>query len=58
MLIERFTGCTGEPGLPLKDALLSFMVVLKLTLGSEGSNAGILEGREVVAVRKEWMSSF
>ena len=51
-LMECFRGCFAEPVLPLKDALLS-LEAPRSALGSEGSKVGILEGRDVLAVRKE-----
>ncbi|KAA6419462.1 MAG: hypothetical protein FRX49_10560 [Trebouxia sp. A1-2] len=52
--MECFRGCFAEPVLPLKDALLS-LEAPRSALGSEGSKVGILEGRDVLAVRKEWL---
>ena len=51
-LMECFKGCFAEPVLPLNDALLS-LEAFGSALGSEGSKAGILEGRDVLAVKKE-----
>jgi len=50
--MECFRGCFAEAALLLQDALPS-LETPRSALGSEESKAGILEGRDVLAVKKE-----